>query len=66
MDGRIQFATALLLGFTLLVCAWCAQAQASQCVECHTTPAKLVPAVRELGQAAKLLPGGSELTAGEG
>jgi hypothetical protein len=66
MQGRQRLTMALLLGFTLAACAWCAQAKASQCVQCHTTPARLVPAVRELQAAAARLPGSSELTAGEG
>ena len=66
MQGRQRLAMALLLGFALAACVWCARAWASQCVQCHTTPARLVPAVREIQAAAAKLPGSSELTAGEG
>lgn len=66
MQRQRPYARAAILGLALLAAAWASPAWADQCVECHTRPERLVPAVRELAAAAAKLPGSSELTAGEG
>ena len=60
------------------VAAWClawavaalaapaADKDVDHCLSCHSTPAKLVPAIREIAACVADVPTGSAETAGEG
>ena len=65
MKAKRTCCGAVILGFALFL-VWGGLARASQCVSCHTTPAKLIPAVRELAESGVSLPRGSEQGSGEG
>jgi hypothetical protein len=62
LGGALPIAVALCL-------LWAATAlggSADNCRDCHTTPSRLVPAVRELLAGTSEMPGGSTRFAGEG
>jgi hypothetical protein len=54
------------LCFLLWLAGWGTAGPVNQCRECHTTPARLVPAVRECVKAAASLPGPAQASEGEG
>ncbi|BBD08474.1 hypothetical protein [Desulfovibrio ferrophilus] len=54
------------LALMLLWAAPMTAAETSQCIECHTTPEKLINAVREIARSTVGVPSGSTQFAGEG
>ena len=55
--------TALLLCLTT---PGLAAAAGNQCVSCHSDPARLIPAIREMLDSTMRMPGSSSLSEGEG
>ncbi len=58
----------LFLALAVLLSAPAAHADSgeNQCFACHSTPSRLIPAVREILRATAGMPTGSAQTAGEG